>query len=81
MVDRGGEALGIASDLINEGHVLGDSQELGSTLEGVKAHLWGGGRGAAGNGGPALEAEAGHARRSERIRGGRKEEHRTAQHQ
>jgi len=78
VVDGGSETLGIASDFINEGHVLGDREELSSTLEGIKAHLRGGGGRAAGHGGAALEAEASHARGGEGIGSGCKEEHRNA---
>jgi hypothetical protein len=65
VVDGSGEALGIASDLVHEGHVGSRSKELDGAVDDVQAHLGRRGGGAAGNSGTALEAKAGHARGGE----------------
>ena len=65
VVDGRGEALGIASDLVHEGHVGSRSKELDGAVDDVQAHLGRRGGGAAGNSGTALEAKAGHARGGE----------------
>lgn len=71
VVDRSGEALGLASHLVDEGNVLGNSKELSSALNALEGHLGGSGCGAARYGGSALEAEASHTRRGEGRGGGR----------
>ena len=71
VVDGSGEALGLASHLVHEGNVLGDSEELSSALNALEGHLGGSGCGAARYGGSALEAEASHTRRGEGRGGGR----------
>merc|ERR1719163_1592494 len=59
VVERCGEALRLAGDLVHERNVLRDSQELLGALDGVKRHL-GRGRRAPGHSRSALEAQASH---------------------